>query len=413
MNTIARFGLKAPEILLPRAGIDLEAWAVIACDQYTQDRAYWEQAATARQGKPSTLSLILPEVYLEDDGTNGAIPAAARIEHIHRAMKRCLAEGVFAAPFTGMVYVERETAYGRCRAGLVAAIDLEAYDWKPGSAALIRATEATVPARLPPRMNIRRGAPLELPHIMLLVNDPKKHLVEAAGREAKTRSPLYDTPLMPDAGRVTGWQVRGDAAFNALAGALADIERENTAANGDVFLFAVGDGNHSLASAKAIWEEYKPHLPAAERGQHPARYALAEIVNIYDEGLTFEPIHRVVFNAERHSLAKALENAVNITQDGPALRVSAKNAELAVSSFQPALDAYLSSHPECAADYIHGEDEVLRLVQKPGTVGFILPPIAKESFFSTIAVKGTLPRKSFSMGEASEKRFYLECRTLF
>jgi uncharacterized protein (DUF1015 family) len=424
-NRFASFGITVPEILVPRPGIDLESWSVIACDQYTQDRAYWEQAEEARRGKPSALSLILPEVYLEDDGAEGQPSAADRITAIHAAMNRCLAEGVFAPPLTGMVYLERTTVYGRKRAGLLTAIDLEAYDWKPGSKALIRATEATVPARLPPRMNIRRGAGLELPHVMLLVNDPEQRLVETAGRFAKAASgggqsaaPLYDTDLMPNAGHVTGWQVAGDAACHAFAEALGCLAAENTSQEGDVFLFAVGDGNHSLASAKAVWEEYKVHATArgmrpAELAGHPARYALVEIVNIYDGGLTFEPIHRVVFNAGITRLSGALAKELEVRREGEGLlRVMPKSQELAVSILQPLLDSFLASHPECSIDYIHGEKDVRHLAEKPGAVGIILPPVAKDSFFSTIAVRGTLPRKSFSMGEASEKRFYLECRKI-
>jgi uncharacterized protein (DUF1015 family) len=314
-------------------------------------------------------------------------------------MRQYLAEGVFAEPKAGMVYVERTTAYRRKRCGLITAIDLDTYDWHPFSKSLVRATEATVPERLPPRMTIRRGAPLELPHIMLLVNDAGRSLVEGAGRIARANAPRYDTDLMLNAGHITGWRVNGDAAYNAIVDALAAIARENTRRDGDVFLFAVGDGNHSLASAKAVWDEYKAQLPAdsPERETHPARYALVEIVNIYDEGLTFEPIHRVIFNADTASLNELLSRC-------PGRKVT---------ELQPLLDAYLAEHPESSIDYIHGEGEVARLEQQAGTVGIIMPPVDKSSFFSTIAETGPLPRKSFSMGEASEKRFYFECRKLF
>jgi uncharacterized protein (DUF1015 family) len=297
-----------------------------------------------------------------------------------------------------MVYVERTTSYGRKRAGLIAAIDLEAYDWRPNSRSLVRATEATVPERLPPRMAIRRGAALELPHIMLLVNDAGKRLVEGAGTLARKVAPLYDTDLMLNAGHITGWPVSGEEGLAAVTEALAQIARENTRAPDDVFLFAVGDGNHSLASAKAIWDECKVQLPpgSPDRKTHPARYALVEIVNIYDEGLTFEPSHRVIFNA-----GKAALNAV-----------LAKCPERNVTALQPLLDAYLTEHPESTIDYIHGEDEVARLEKQAGVVGIRMPPIDKGNFFSTIAESGPFPRKSFSMGEASEKRFYFEARRL-
>jgi uncharacterized protein (DUF1015 family) len=407
----SQYGLAIPEILLPKPGIDLTAWAVIACDQYTQDRDYWEKAQAFRRGKPSALSLILPEVFLEDRG----VPVEKRIADIHRSMKAYLEDPVFAEPFSGMIYVERSTAYGRKRAGLVAAIDLEQYQWKPFSNALIRSTEATVPARLPPRMQIRRGAPLETPHVMLLINDPKKRFVETAGLSAKNAPPRYDTDLMADSGHLTGWQVPGNA-YQALAQGLALIAAENRSVQGEVFLFAAGDGNHSLASAKAVWDEYKLSLDASQRRTHRARFALVEIVNIYDQGLTFEPIHRVVFQADKEKLVKAIEPAIHILSlkpDSALIHVDSKNEDLAISALQSALDVFLEQNPACSIDYIHGSDEVERLAKKSGAVGIILPPVAKESFFSTIAAKGPLPRKSFSMGEASEKRFYMECRALF
>jgi uncharacterized protein (DUF1015 family) len=390
---MTQFGLQIPEILLPKAGTDLKAWPVIACDQYTQDKNYWQRAEAARAGKPSTLSLILPEVFLDDGDKN------RRIADIKKNMRQYLSDGVFAEPKTGMVYVERTTAYGRKRCGLITAIDLEAYDWRPNSKSLVRATEATVPARLPPRMTIRRGAPLELPHIMLLVNDAGRRFVEGASTLAHENAPLYDTDLMLDAGHITGWLVSGNAAYSAIADALAEIAQKNTRSSGDVFLFAVGDGNHSLASAKAVWDEYKARLPSdsPERETHPARYALVEIVNIYNDGLTFEPIHRVIFNADSASLKELLKSC----------------PDRKVTELQPLLDAYLAEHPESSIDYIHGDDEVARLEQQAGTVGIIMPPIDKNSFFPTIAATGPLPRKSFSMGEASEKRFYFECRKLF
>jgi uncharacterized protein (DUF1015 family) len=392
---MTQYGLKVPEILLPKTDTDLKAWAVIACDQYTQDRDYWQRAEAARKGKPSTLSLILPEVYLNDDDGE----ESRRIADIKRMQRTYLLDGVFARPFCGMVYVERTTQYGRKRCGLITAIDLEMYDWCPNSKSLVRATEATVPERLPPRMTIRRGAALEVPHIMLLVNDAGKRLVEGAGVLAHSNAPLYDTDLMLDAGHITGWRVSGNTAYNAITGALAEIARENTQRSGDVFLFAVGDGNHSLASAKAVWDEYKARLPpgSPELETHPARYALVEIVNIYDDGLTFEPIHRVIFNADKAALSAVLK----------------KCPDRKVTELQPLLDAYLAEHKKSSIDYIHGAEEVLRLEQQAGAVGVRLPPVDKRTFFSTIAANGPLPRKSFSMGEASEKRFYFESRKLF
>ena len=451
MKTINELGLRVPEILLPK-NIDLKSWSVIACDQYTQDRDYWKKAEAATGGKPSTLNLILPEVYLNDGDK------AERITKIRQAMKSYLDGGVFADARKAFVYLERTTAFGRTRKGLVAQIDLETYEWKPFSKANIRATEATIVDRIPPRKEIRKGAPLELPHIMLLVNDKDGVLVEGAGKLAHDgRAALYDGELMQNGGKITGWALEGDADIKAVTEALNQIADKNRAADGSTFLFAVGDGNHSLATAKAVWDEYKAELIAggaskAELAENPVRFALIEIVNIYDSGLTFEPIHRVIFNADIKALinkvggalegglrevssAEELETAVKASQadfgfvylDDEGVQkyvlLQTKIKELAVARFQPVVDEFLKDAAGAGAggtggakpeiDYIHGSEEVFRLGAQKGAVAVLLPPIAKDSFFETINGRGPLPRKSFSMGEADEKRFYLECRRLF
>ncbi|MDR3311576.1 MAG: DUF1015 domain-containing protein [Spirochaetaceae bacterium] len=405
-NILEPFGLAVPNILVPRAvsPSNLTAWAVVACDQYTQDRAYWKKVEEERKGKPSTLSLIFPEVFLEDPGKK------ERIASIHAAMREYLGGNVFAPAMRGMMYIERVTEYGRKRAGLVTAIDLDGYHWDPAKKAKIRATEATVPARLPPRMEIRRGAPLEIPHVMLLVNDPEGLLVEGTGKIAKTKPPVYDTDLMLGAGHVTGWLAADPEAF--LEPALKKIAAANTRDDG-LFMFASGDGNHSLASAKGVWDEYRAAHPGEDLTSHPARYALAEIVNIYDRGLTFEPIHRVIFGVDPADLRKTLETQFpgHIHADGNMLSTTLPG--LGVVKLQPAVDSYLESHRGTSIDYIHGEEELRRLAAGANTAGFLMPPIDKGSFFETIAAHGTLPRKTFSLGEASEKRFYFECRKLF
>ncbi|MBQ3687950.1 MAG: DUF1015 domain-containing protein [Treponema sp.] len=450
MEEFDEFGLSLPEILLPKDR-NLGSWSVIACDQYTQDEGYWKRAEVAAGGKPSTLNLILPEVYLSRPDK------AERIARIKKTMAAYLAGGVFDAPETEAVYVERTTAFGRVRHGLVIAVDLEDYEWKPGSRALIRATEATIPERIPPRKEIRTGAPLESPHIMLLVDDPSRLLVEGTGELVKSDAtakggrtgggvPLYDGDLMLASGHITGWAVKGEKALSHLHKALSALKEAGRSDDGSVFLFAVGDGNHSLATAKAVWDEYKAKsgLSGAEFENCPVRYALVEIVNIYDSGLTFEPIHRVVLGDEVNpdgliaNLEKALGGSHRDVADSAALEAAVKASkasfgfvyigkdgrqhftllgtgitELAVSRLQPALDDYLSGKDGLELDYIHGADEVFRLGGEPGAVSIMLPPIAKDSFFATIAGRGSLPRKSFSMGEASEKRFYLECRRLF
>ncbi len=439
---LAHNALNVPEILVPRTGIDLSRWAVIACDQFTQDREYWQNLAARIGNEPSTLSMILPEVYLED------ADRSSRLTAIRNAMNKNLEGNVFADPVKGFVYIERKTAYGRTRRGLVAAIDLDAYDWKPDSTAPIRATEATIVERIPPRMEIRRGAPLESPHIMLLVNDPCKSLIEAIGQQVHGTPPLYDTPLEPSAGHITGWAVTDEKLLALTSNALEGLAAAGRASDGSTFLFAVGDGNHSLATAKAVWDEFRAaHKIEAEKGtldleNHPARFALVELVNLYDEGLTFEPIHRVLFNADPEELIQnmAQELGGTITEAGSAATlehlVEDRNTTrfgfvyttngttrfrclespadtMAVSRLQPALDLYIGSHSGITIDYIHGAEEVFRLGDKPATLSILLPPVEKDSFFTTIATGGPLPRKSFSMGEASEKRYYMECRKLF
>ena len=311
MKTLQELGLQIPQILLPK-NIDLKTWSVIACDQYTQDKDYWKKAQENAGDKPSTLNLILPEVYLNDSDK------PERIQKIRNTMHDYLQNGVFDSEKNCFVYLERKTIYGRTRKGLVAQIDLDTYEWKPFSTANIRATEATIVDRIPPRMEIRKGAPLELPHIMLLVNDKNHILVEETGKTVKTKAPLYQGDLMNNGGSITGWAVETEDEITNFTNALNQIALENTAADGSTFLFAVGDGNHSLATAKAVWEEHKKELlqngaSQEEIAQNPVRFALIEIVNIYDEGLTFEPIHRVIFNINNDELISFLYKKLNGT----------------------------------------------------------------------------------------------------
>lgn len=435
MKKLEDLGLRIPEILLPK-NIDLSTWSVIACDQYTQDKDYWKNVEEKAGNKPSTLNLILPEVYL------GSPDKADRIKKIRQSMKEYLDTGVFADAKKCFIYLERKTAFGRTRKGLVAQIDLETYEWKPFSKANIRATEATIVERIPPRMEIRKGAPLELPHIMLLVND-KDDLLVGANKPTDGRAPIYDGDLMANGGHITGWALESKADIEGVEKALNLIAEKNASPDGSTFLFAVGDGNHSLATAKAVWDEYKKEHP--EDKDSPVRYALIEIVNIYDTGLTFEPIHRVIFNIDNEALIKNLAEKLNgnikalddadkvikavkdswanfgffyLDSKGKQKNVllETKIKELAVARLQPEIDTFLKELPDqskAEIDYIHGTDEVLKLGSKENSLGILLPPIAKDSFFETINGRGPLPRKSFSMGEADEKRFYLECRRLF
>ena len=445
MNIFEKCALQTPDILLPNKNIDLTAWSVIACDQYTQDTAYWQKAAAIAKNVPSTLHMILPEVYLNTLSEDQRKHAIAQIQS---TMKTYLADSIFAEPVHSMLYIERKTAYNRLRKGIVTAIDLEKYDWRSTSKAEIRATEATIVERLPPRMEIRKGAALEMPHIMLLVNDPTRLLIEKIGtalHTAKTE-PLYTAPLMLNAGSITGWAIPSGYSGD-IETALEQLYTANTGTDGSVFMFAVGDGNHSLATAKAVWDTYKEQCGGVKQQdgtvslpkelEHSLlRYALVEIVNLYDEGLTFEPIHRVIFGADAQDLISFLQQKLGGTilacstprelQDKVEHSSSAFGfiapkssftcldtavSGLAVSALQPLLDEYIAKH-KLEIDYIHGAEEAFRLPQHKDAVSILLPPIEKDSFFSTIAEQGSLPRKSFSMGEASEKRFYLECRKL-
>ncbi len=432
MNLFKNYGITIPYILLPNKEVDLEKWAVIACDQYTQDTEYWNKASQITEGSPSTLNLILPEVYLHDTEKKDMY-----IKNIHDTMMEYTKNNIFTEE-KSFVYVERKSEYGRLRKGLVVAIDLEAYDWKPFTKNLIRSTEATIIDRIPPRVAIRKGASLESPHIMLLVNDPNKELVEKIGKTVSSNEKKYDTDLMLKGGHISGWSITRDEDFISIEKSLASIAKQNTDADGSVFMFAVGDGNHSLATAKAVWDDIKEKCADTENASE--RYALIEIVNIFDEGLTFEPIHRVLFNTNSEKLITFIKKQWNVEcttfeSFDEVERFIAKNPSsfalmnsidgknyitcistdkegLLVSYLQPLLDEYLSLQENCDIDYIHGSDELCRLAQKENTIGLFLPPIEKDSFFATIEKNGPLPRKSFSMGEADEKRFYMECRKL-
>lgn len=442
MNNFKEFGIEIPKVLLPKDK-DLKTWCCVACDQYTQDSEYWEKAKECTQGKPSALNLILPEVYLNSPDKE------ERIKKIHKDMASYIENGVFDDEAQEFIYIERKTEFGRIRKGLLCAIDLDCYEWKPFSKALIRATEATITDRIPPRKAIRKGAPLESPHIMLLVNDKSGLLVENAGVKAKKGASIYSGPLMMQSGSITGWAIRRKEELESIYKSLSVLKTQNTDKDGTTFMFAVGDGNHSLATAKAVWDEYKEELKKQGKSEQeilesPVRYALAEIVNIYDEGLTFEPIHRALFNADFNKLVSFLKEKMSSSCKEPAALSSREETERAVQSskgnfalvrtvnskeeytlfktdvsdllvsrLQPALDAFLKENPASKIDYIHGSGEVFRLAQKEGTITILLPPVAKDSFFTSINSSGPLPRKSFSMGEASEKRFYLECRRLF
>jgi hypothetical protein len=412
---LAALGAAVPELLIPRPGTDLKKWAVVACDQFTQDRNFWE-ALRAEIGKaPSALNLILPEAYLGDN-------KEARISDIRTFMRAYLDGDVFAPPRRGCVYLERSTPRHSRRRGLILAVDLEQYDWNPGIRLLIRTTEGTIKERLLPRMEIRRNAPLECPHVLLLIDDAEDTLIPGLGERAKKDAPLYEASLMGNSGTVSGWVLDRESDWTLLAEGLENIAQKASARYGEgtPFLYAAGDGNHSLATAKEVWEEYKKaHLHDPALMNHPARWALVELENLYDPGISFEPIHRVIFGVKPLDVLAAISGlpglACKSSGDKPGIiQVETTKEIIAAASLQPPLDDLVKA-AGASMDYIHGEEELYRLVasSRGSAVGILFPPLQKGGLFRTVAETGPLPRKSFSMGSAEEKRFYLECRRLF
>lgn len=418
-----KIGFLPADILLPQ-GCDMTKWSVVACDQYTSEPEYWENVRQFVGSSPSTLHLMLPEAELNKDDVK------QRIDAINKNMDRYLDEGVFREIKDSFVLVERTLNGGEVRTGLVGAVDLENYDYNKGASSLIRATEGTVLERIPPRVRVREGASLELPHVMLLIDDPEHTVIEPLAAKKRNFETLYDFDLMCDSGHIKGYRVSG----SALDGIVDALERLSSpevfnkkygVENRPVLLYAVGDGNHSLATAKACWERVKKTLPKGQT-EHPARYALVELVNIHDASLKFEPIHRVVFNVDPKKLIDAFLRFYPSAKLGEGegqrieyvsaagrgvLTVEKPDSGLAVGTLQNFLDDYLKKNGG-SVDYIHGKDVVETLGKKPGNIGFLLPSMGKSELFKTVITDGVLPRKTFSMGRACDKRFYLECRKI-
>ena len=425
--------LHVPTLLLPRDGVSLETWSVIACDQYTSEPEYWEQVREIVGALPSTLHLVFPEVYLN------TADRAQVIDDINRCMEEYLATGVLTAQRPGFMLVSRDVGRSAPRKGLVVALDLEEYDYRDGAQKLIRTTEGTDQSRLPPRIQVRQGATVETPHIMVLIDDPQRTVIEPLFE--RDLEPAYDLELMLGGGRLQGWRVDDSELIDTIAEQLAGLSRGEPP-----MAYAVGDGNHSFATARAVWEDLK-----AEAGDdsmvmdHPARYALVELVNLHDEGLVFEPIHRVIYDVDPQNLLREIEadcaglgfsRQVFATRDewdaacrealvlpghhipyiGGAerglLSIARPDAKLAVASLQVLLDRYLAREPLSRLDYIHGEAVLEKLAVDPKSIGFLLPPMDKHELFASIVADGATPRKTFSLGEAEEKRYYLECRQL-
>lgn len=419
---MAKIGFQAGDILLPQ-GIDMTKWSVVACDQYTSEPEYWDAVDALVGDAPSTLRLTLPEIYLEQEGVD------ARIQAVNEAMQEYLKNGVLAEHKNKYLYVERTMRDGTVRPGLMGVVDLEEYDYRKGSQSLIRATEGTVIERIPPRLRVRENAALELPHIMLLIDDEKKTVLEPIAAKKESLSSAYDFPMMMDSGSIRGWFVDDETAgevttaLEKLAEPSAFDAKYQVSGKG-VLLFAVGDGNHSLATAKENYEQVKRSLSAEEAAVHPARYALVEVVNIHDDSLQFEPIHRVLFDVDAEDILAALRREHDVAETGEGQKISYvcasgkgelvirdPSANLTVGTLQNFLDRYLKEKGG-RVDYIHGEDVVERLGAQPGNIGFLLPNMEKNELFPTVILDGALPRKTFSMGHAYDKRFYLEVRKI-
>lgn len=425
-------GLNIPEILLPASGTDYSKWAVIACDQFTSDEDYWNDVEKITGDAPSTLNMILPEVYLGRDGEKDKISA------IHSKMKEYIDNGTLEKFPRGIMLVKR-IAEGRSRLGFVISVDLEEYDYSEGSTSLIRATEGTVIERIPPRLKVRQGAGIEIPHIIVLIDDPSHSIIEPLVTLESTE--IYDFELMKNGGHIYGSFIE-EKNLSELREGISNLYENALKKYGKdkAILYAVGDGNHSLATAKAYWEEVKKDLSIEEQKSHPARFALCEIENIHDEGIIFEAIHRVIFSKDGNSTDLIISKLLNILneQNGKAyikdkgfitqdntfaipfimeddeklLIIENPSHNLEVGTLQNALDVIVKDLKLADIDYIHGEDMTRKLGNIKGNIGFILPPMDKGKLFPAIADSGALPRKTFSMGEANEKRYYIESKSI-
>ena len=412
---------KAGNILIPK-NVDMHKWSVVACDQYTSEPKYWEEVENIVKDAPSTLRITLPEIYLNDENVS------ERIKKIDLTMEDYLKEDIFTELNDSMIYLERTQNDGKVREGLMGIVDLEDYSYEKGSQTLIRATEKTVIERIPPRMKVRENASLELPHIMILIDDEKKNIIESLKNKVNEEDVVYDFDLMQNGGHIKGYKLGSDAINEVISSleALADksyFEKKYNVSDKGVLLFAMGDGNHSLATAKACYEKLK-ETEGDKALESPARYALVELVNLHSSALEFEAIHRVVFDTDVNDLLENLYKYYDINENGNGqkftivtsdeikdLYITNPKSNIAVGSIQMFLDEYLSNH-KGSIDYIHGEDVTKKLGSKEGNIGIIFDAMAKEDLFKTVILDGALPRKTFSMGHSYDKRFYLEARKI-
>lgn len=414
---------KSADILIPQ-NIDFTKWSVVACDQYTSELGYWQDVKDIVSGSPSTLNIIFPEVYLEDGNSE------ERIEKINAVMEEYLSDGLFREYKDTLIYVKRTQSDGKVRHGIVGKIDLEEYDFSKGSQSKVRATEGTIIERIPPRQRIRINAPLEVPHILILIDDREKTVVEPLEAQAESFEKLYDFDLMKNSGHIEGYKVTEQAKNNILSaieelGDKTKFEQKYGVKGKGVLMFAAGDGNHSLATAKTCWDTIKKDLSPEEMENHPARYALVELMNIHDSALEFEPIQRVIFDTAPEKLLRELVKYYNASYEDNggqridytyqgnegSIYITETSSNLPVGTLQKFLDGYLAENGG-RIDYIHGNDVVRTLAKEPDTIGFMVDAMEKNDLFATVIKDGSLPRKTFSMGEAADKRFYLECKKI-
>lgn len=413
---------KRGNILLPK-NTDMTKWSVVACDQYTSEPEYWNDVEKIVGDAPSTLKLTLPEIYLEDENIS------ERIAKINSNMKALLDEDFFNEYKDSMIYLERTQIDGKIREGLIGVVDLEAYSYEKGAETPIRATEKTVIERIPPRVKIRENAPLELPHIMILIDDDKKQIIENLKNKVSEDDIVYDFDLMKNGGHVKGYLLNEETMNEVDKGLkeLADKEvfaKKYDVNNKEVLLFAMGDGNHSLVTAKACYEKLKETMSEEEYLNNPARYALVELVNLHSPALEFEAINRVIFNTNPEKLLNSLKEYYQINKDGNGQEIEVitndvdekwyienPKSNIAVGSIQIFLDEYLKNN-EGKIDYIHGEETTKNLAKQSGNVGFIFEAMPKNELFKTVILDGSLPRKTFSMGHSYDKRYYLESRKI-
>ena len=427
MTDTRQLGFMIPQVLMPAQDIHMEKWACVACDQFTSQPDYWNKVERFVGNAPSTLHMVLPEVYLEADNVAG------EIENLKAEMHDYMQRGIVRPLEPGIVLTERHMG-GKHRKGILLAVDLEQYDYRIENKPLIRATEQTVMSRIPPRMTIRRGAEIELPHIMLLMDDPDDSVIGPLHIQRNNLPKLYDFDLMMGGGKIEGWLVSEPKLLDAVTAAIANLERH------DNMLFCVGDGNHSLATAKAVWDEAKQDLTEEEREDHPLRFALCEVINLRDRAVEFMPIHRVMFGVNASACVQFIVERLRekevkaklvfgrwrseIEHDGTyqipflyrdgAGRIIIEDPQhpLAIGELQDIFEEYIAQNPNASLDYIHGNDAFMELSRDYGNIGFFFEPMEKAEFFDMVVRCGVLPKKTFSLGEAEEKRYYLEGRAL-